>query len=77
MREEKDVSQEVTWIAEGPTNQLFSFDSYVINGTVLTQNLLMIGGLIKIVALALWRVLCNSSILKIISLFTEIRLIIE
>ena len=26
------MSEELKWIAEGPTNQPFSFDDYVING---------------------------------------------
>ena len=32
MRGEKDVSEELKWIVEGPINQPFSFDGYVING---------------------------------------------
>ena len=28
---EKDVSDELKWIIEGPTNQPFSFDGYIIN----------------------------------------------
>ena len=32
MRKEKDLFEELKWIAESPTNQPFSFDDYVING---------------------------------------------
>ena len=32
MRGEKDVSKELKWIIEGPTNQPFSFDGYIISG---------------------------------------------
>ena len=31
MRVEKYVSEELKWIVEGPTNQPFSFNGYIIN----------------------------------------------